>query len=65
MQLIVNGENRDVTAESVTELLAELGLAGQPVAVELNQELVPRKAHATTRLSDGDRLELVTLVGGG
>ena len=65
MQLIVNGEKRDVTAESVTELLAELGLVGQPVAVELNQELVPRKAHATTRLSDGDRLELVTLVGGG
>ena len=65
MQVIVNGEKRDVAAASVTDLLAELGLAGQPVAVELNQELVPKASHATTRLSEGDRLEVVTLVGGG
>jgi sulfur carrier protein len=35
------------------------------VAVEVNLEVVPRAQHAQTRLRDGDRLEVVTLVGGG
>ena len=42
-----------------------LGLAGKPVAVERNREIVPRAQHATTLLAAGDRLELVTFVGGG
>jgi len=46
-------------------LLAELALAGKPVAVEVNRELVPRERQAAHRLADGDRVEIVTLVGGG
>ena len=65
MELTVNGEKREVEATSVAALLAELGLSGQPVAVELNEQLVPKTRHDATRLSAGDRLELVTLVGGG
>jgi len=38
---------------------------GKPVAVEVNLELVPRQRHAEHRLAEGDRLEIVTLVGGG
>ena len=66
MNILVNDQSRDVAASAtVASLIEELGLSGKPVAVELNLELVPRDRHAQQRLSEGDRLEIVTLVGGG
>jgi len=50
---------------AVTDLLRKLGLERATVAVERNRELVPRAQHGSERLADGDRLEIVTLVGGG
>jgi sulfur carrier protein len=66
MQISVNGQERQV-AEGTTlaGLLDELNLAGKPVAVEVNLQLIPRQRHAQHRLAEGDRLEIVTLVGGG
>ena len=49
----------------VAALLARLDLAGKKVAVERNGEIVPKSAHASTVLADGDRLEIVVAVGGG
>jgi len=66
VQIIVNGQPREVApGTSVAVLLEELGLAGRPVAVEVNLELIPRGEHAARELAEGDRLEIVTLVGGG
>ena len=66
MTIQVNGESREIVdGTSVTELLCELGVTQPHVAVELNLEVVPRAQHAGTALRDGDRLEVVTLVGGG
>jgi sulfur carrier protein len=66
MQITVNGQNRQIAqAMTVAELLQQLGLAGKPLAVEVNLELVPRQRHADRPLADGDRIEIVTLVGGG
>ena len=66
MEIWVNGQPRQVAAGlSVAELIEALGLAPRQVAVEVNFELVPRQRHDETRLSAGDRLEVVTLVGGG
>jgi len=66
MQIEVNGAAREVEAgTSVATLLAELQLDPRFLAVERNLELVPRAAHAETMLAPGDRLEVVTLVGGG
>ena len=66
MQIEVNGERREVSAGmTVAVLLAELGVSQGPVAVERNQVIVPRAQHASTALSDGDRLEVVQFVGGG
>jgi sulfur carrier protein len=66
MQITVNGQSREhVDGTTVAELLDELNLAGKPVAVEVNLELVPKPRHAEHRLAEGDRLEIVTLVGGG
>jgi len=66
MKIEVNGETRELPdGTSISELLSELGVTQPHVAVELNLEVVPRAQHADTALRDGDRLEVVTLVGGG
>ena len=65
MKLIVNGQAEERDASTVRDLVAQLGLEGRAVAVEVNQELVPRRSHERTPLRDGDVVEIVTLVGGG
>ncbi|MEW6197515.1 MAG: sulfur carrier protein ThiS [Planctomycetota bacterium] len=66
MQIVVNGETQrlDVGA-TVADLVRVLQLVPERVAVELNGQLVRRAIHAETPLRDGDRVEIVTLVGGG
>ncbi len=66
IQVTVNGAaHRFEQPLEVTALLTTLKLAGKKVAVERNGEIVPRSAHASTLLADGDRLEIVVAVGGG
>jgi sulfur carrier protein len=66
VQLSVNGQSRQIAeGATVAQLLDQLELTGRYVAVEVNRQLVPRQEHARHRLADGDRLEIVTLVGGG
>jgi sulfur carrier protein len=66
MTIQVNGQPREIDAgASVAKLLDELGVTQPHVAVELNLEVVPRARHSETLLREGDRLEIVTLVGGG
>lgn len=65
VKLMLNGQPRETAARTVRELVEELGLAGQAVAVELNRDVVPRRRHEDTPLKEGDVLEVVTLVGGG
>jgi sulfur carrier protein len=66
MRITVNGEPRDVPpAATVAALLDSLGVPRQATAVEVNRELVPRSLHAARALSEGDAVEIVTLVGGG
>ena len=61
-----NGQPREVPAgATVAALLEHLDLRPAYVAVEINLELVPRAKHAQHVLRDGDRVEVVTLVGGG
>lgn len=66
MHVTLNGETRQLDGgATVASLLAELKLDSRQVAVEVNEQLVPRGRHAQQALGDGDRLEVVTLVGGG
>ena len=62
----LNGERRSIkSGATVRELLeVELRIAGERVAVELNRALLPR-AQWDRVLAGGDRLEIVTFVGGG
>lgn len=66
LEIIINGEPRAIASgTTVAQLLAELGIAARHCAVEVNLELVPRARQSEHRLAAGDRLEVVTLVGGG
>jgi sulfur carrier protein len=66
MNINVNGQQQAINdGATIAELLSELGLESRHVAVEVNLEIVPRGKHAEHRLAEGDRLEVVTLVGGG
>ena len=66
IQVTVNGAtHRFEHPMEVSALLSALSLVGKKVAVERNGEIVPRSAHASTVLADGDRLEIVVAGGGG
>ena len=66
MRVTVNDQPTDLPdAATVADLLATLALPGTRVAVEVNRQLVRRMQHGETRLSEGDTVEVVTLVGGG
>ena len=64
--IAVNGEPQAVpSGTTVAGLLALLGLDPRRVAVERNRDVVPRSTYADALLADGDRVEIVTFVGGG
>lgn len=66
MNLLVNGQPRIVAPPmTIRQLLEELELSARGIAVEVNQQIVPRQRHAEHELAEGDRLEIVSLVGGG
>ncbi|MEI9904301.1 MAG: sulfur carrier protein ThiS [Asticcacaulis sp.] len=65
MKILLNGEAREVNAPNLAALIDEIGLDGRKVAVERNLAIVPRSTYLATDLVDGDRLEIVTFVGGG
>lgn len=62
----VNGNSREMaTGTTLAELLRELDLKPRGLAVELNGEIVPQEAFSNQTLSTEDRVEIVSLVGGG
>ncbi|QNI35467.1 sulfur carrier protein ThiS [Edaphobacter albus] len=69
LTLVLNGQSRAFSelapSASLEDLVKELGLKGDRVAVEHNGEIVPRTAWAATHLAEGDKLEVVHFVGGG
>jgi sulfur carrier protein len=66
MDIVLNGSATPLPAgATISELLADIGLAERRVAVEVNGAIVPRGLHATQRLGAGDRVEIVHALGGG
>ncbi|MFO7982335.1 MAG: sulfur carrier protein ThiS [Desulfuromonadales bacterium] len=66
MTIVVNGKPRELqTRVNLGQLLEDLDLDRQRVAVELNRDIVPRERFDDTSLADGDRVEVVQFVGGG
>jgi len=65
MRLILNGRERETPEVATVEALIEhLGIH-RMIVVELNGAIIPREAFAATPLAEGDRLEIVHMVGGG
>ncbi|HEV8367847.1 MAG TPA: sulfur carrier protein ThiS [Pyrinomonadaceae bacterium] len=66
MRVYVNDESKEfVEGLSLTDLIRQLDLPAQRIAVELNKEVVRRSAWDQTVLRDDDRIEIVHFVGGG
>jgi thiazole synthase len=66
LKLFVNGQPESAPAgATVATLLARMGVDPQRVAVERNQDVVPRATWAQAPLADGDRIEVVAFIGGG
>tara|TARA_E500000318_G_C3396748_1_gene148168 strand:+ start:253 stop:453 length:201 start_codon:yes stop_codon:yes gene_type:complete len=66
MEIIVNSERREVPDGCTVEaLIGDLGLAAAICAAEVNKVVVPKAERPERTLSAGDRVEIVTLVGGG
>jgi sulfur carrier protein len=67
MRVTVNGAEHEIAAPaaSVADLVREMGFEGRRIAVERNGAIVPKSRYAETRLTNGDRLEIVGAVGGG
>lgn len=66
MRVQINGEEKELREGlTLVQLVEQLGMKSDRVAVERNREIVPRSEWAATALADGDRLEIVHFVGGG
>lgn len=66
IRVTVNGAPREFRAPlTFSQFVDELSLAGKRLAIEVNGEILPRSRFAQSRLSDGDRIEVVVAVGGG
>ncbi len=67
-KIILNGEEREIPREmNIMELLKEVGVQFREVglAVAINEEVVPKSEYKTRVVKEGDRVEIVQLVGGG
>ena len=66
LTVVVNGEKREIDpGTTVRDLLDAMQIGAGPISVEVNSKVVRRAQHAEHRLSAEDRIEIVTLVGGG
>lgn len=61
----INGELMDKDGKTVSEMLADMEINSQHVAVEINEVIVPKAEYCKTVLKDGDNVEVVRFVGGG
>ena len=66
LNVTVNGENKQLPdGTTVEDLLAQMEVRREYLAVERNRSIVPRTEYEKTALEDGDTIEIVSLVGGG
>ena len=65
MKIVINGQEQSFAPITLAQLVEQLGMKQDRVAVELNRNIVPRADWAETNLAEGDHLEIVHFVGGG
>lgn len=66
MKITLNGKETDVTDRiTISDLLTQMKISPQTVACELNLKIVKRSEYASIKISDGDQLEILQMIGGG
>jgi sulfur carrier protein len=66
MEIVVNGAARELArGQTLAQLVTDLALEGQRIAIEVNEEIVPRSRYSEHPLQPGDRVEVVAAIGGG
>jgi len=66
LNVLVNGEQKEIAeGAAVSDLITTLGLKPERLAVELNRRVIRRAEWPSTRLREGDKVEIVHFVGGG
>ena len=66
IQVTLNGESLEFDGQlTVTQLLDKMNLTQRRVAVEINQEIVPKSRHEQHLVQAGDQIEIVQAIGGG
>ena len=66
MEIIVNGKNRQIPDSfSAAQLIEDMGLIGQRLALEVNEEILPKSRHPGYYFTAGDKVEIVNAIGGG
>lgn len=66
MKIVMNGEQQEIdNGATLSQLLEQHRLAAKRLAIEINEEIVPRTEYAFYRLNEGDRVEVIQAIGGG
>ena len=66
MNILLNNETISVSEVlTIRELLDHINLQQKYYAVEVNEQIIPKSSHASFTLKDGDKVEIVTAIGGG
>ena len=65
MKVILNGEEIETSCINVLELLHEKGIQANKVAVEINEEIVPKSQLGSFTITENSKIEIITFVGGG
>ena len=65
MKITLNGETKNIKADTISALLAEISAPARGIAVEVNGIIIPKSEHHSTALNDNDVVEIVSFIGGG
>ena len=66
MEILLNGTTHSIEDNCILNTLIEqLNLTGKRLAVEINQEIIPKSEHAQYKIQPGDVIEIIHAIGGG
>ena len=66
IQIYINGKKKNIDIDSnLIDILAEYSLKNKLVAIEINQEVIPKSKYRTKTINKNDKIEILELIGGG
>ena len=66
IQIYINGKKKNINSSyNIINILEEYSLKNKLIAVEINQEVIPKSNYKTKKINKNDRIEILELIGGG